>query len=207
MKKSFVMYAEWQPLFSSMTNEQAGELIKAVYEYQFGEAEAPIDPLLNSIYQMLTSRFEIDAENYAKVCEKRKEYGKLGGLAKASKSYQKVAKAKTEPKKVEVVKSTYGEYKNVRLTEEEYTRLCSRYGEEDTKQGITILDTYMESLSPAKKKEYLKKNHNLCMQNWVYNEVEKRRTRPVAKNSFNNFTQNTYTHKEMSDLEAQLLDN
>lgn len=205
MKKSFVMYAEWQPLFSSMTNEQAGELIKAVYEYQFGEANAPTDPLLNSIYQMLTSRFEIDADNYAKVCEKRKEYGKLGGLAKA-KSTPKVSKPKPTPK-VEAVKSTYGEYKNVRLTEEEYTRLCSRYGEEDTKQGINILDTYMESLSPAKKKEYLKKNHNLCMQNWVYSEVEKRRTKPVAKNSFNNFTQNTYTHKEMSDLEAQLLDN
>jgi hypothetical protein len=31
MKKSFVMYNEWQPLFTNITDEQAGQLIKAVY--------------------------------------------------------------------------------------------------------------------------------------------------------------------------------
>lgn len=212
MKKSFVMYNEWQPLFTNITDEQAGQLIKAVYAYQFGEETPPEEPLLNSVYQMMRGRFETDAEKYREVCEKRKLNGQKGGLAKASKSYQKVANASEEkpkepPKKEAPKKNEYGEYHNVRLTDEEYKRLNAKFGEGDTAEAIKILDTYIESLSPAKKKEYLKKGHNLCMQNWVYGEVDKRKgqTKPQApKNSFNNFQQRCY---DFTALERQLVEN
>ena len=212
MKKSFVMYNEWQPLFKNITDEQAGQLIKAVYAYQFGEESPPEEPLLNSVYQMMRGRFETDAEKYKVVCEKRKLNGQKGGLAKASKSYQKVANASEEkpkepPKKEAPKKNEYGEYHNVRLTDEEYKRLNAKFGEGDTAEAIKILDTYIESLSPAKKKEYLKKGHNLCMQNWVYGEVDKRKgqTKPQApKNSFNNFQQRCY---DFTALERQLVEN
>lgn len=214
MKKSFVMYNEWQPLFTNITDEQAGQLIKAVYAYQFGEENPPEEPLLNSVYQMMRGRFETDAEKYREVCEKRKLNGQKGGLAKASKSYQKVANASEEkpkeppkPKKETPKKNEYGEYHNVKLTEQEHTKLSEKFGEGKTAEAIKILDTYIESLAPAKKKEYLKKNHNLCMQNWVYGEVDKRKgqTKPQApKNSFNNFQQRGYN---FSELERQLVEN
>ena len=213
MKKSFVMYNEWQPLFTNITDEQAGQLIKAVYAYQFGEESPPEEPLLNSVYQMMRGRFETDAEKYKEVCEKRKLNGQKGGLAKASKSYQKLANASKEkpkeppkPKKEAPKKNEYGEYHNVRLTDEEYKRLNAKFGEGDTAEAIKILDTYIGSLSPAKKKEYLKKNHNLCMQNWVYGEVDKRKgqAKPVTRNNFNNFQQRDY---DFSALERQLVEN
>ena len=213
MKKSFVMYNEWQPLFANITDEQAGQLIKAVYAYQFGEESPPEEPLLNSVYQMMRGRFETDAEKYKEVCEKRKLNGQKGGLAKASKSYQKLANASKEkpkeppkPKKEAPKKNEYGEYHNVRLTDEEYKRLNAKFGEGDTAEAIKILDTYIGSLSPAKKKEYLKKNHNLCMQNWVYGEVDKRKgqAKPVTRNNFNNFQQRDY---DFSALERQLVEN
>lgn len=214
MKKSFVMYNEWQPLFTNITDEQAGQLIKAVYAYQFGEESPPEEPLLNSVYQMMRGRFETDAAKYKEVCEKRKLNGQKGGLAKASKSYQKVANASEEkpkeppkPKKEAPKKNEYGEYHNVRLTEQEHAKLSEKFGEGKTAEAIKILDTYIESLAPAKKKEYLKKNHNLCMQNWVYGEVDKRKgqTKPQApKNSFNNFQQRGY---DFGELERQLVEN
>lgn len=214
MKKSFVMYNEWQPLFTNITDEQAGQLIKAVYAYQFGEESPPEEPLLNSVYQMMRGRFETDAEKYKEVCEKRKLNGQKGGLAKASKSYQMLANASKEkpkeppkPKKEAPKKNEYGEYHNVRLTDEEYKRLNAKFGEGDTAEAIKILDTYIGSLSPAKKKEYLKKDHNLCMQNWVYGEVDKRKgqTKSQApKNSFNNFQQRGY---DFAALERQLVEN
>lgn len=213
MKKSFVMYAEWQPLIESMTDEQAGKLIKAIYNYQYGEETPPEETLLNSIYQMMRNRFEVDAAKYKEVCEKRKINGQKGGLAKASKSHQMLANASEEkpkeppkPKKEAPKKNEYGEYHNVKLTDEEYKRLNAKFGEGDTAEAIKILDTYIGSLSPAKKKEYLKKDHNLCMQNWVYGEVDKRKgqVKPVTRNNFNNFQQRDY---DFSALERQLVEN
>lgn len=213
MKKSFVMYNEWQPLFTNITDEQAGQLIKAVYAYQFGEESPPEEPLLNSVYQMMRGRFETDAEKYREVCEKRKLNGQKGGLAKASKSYQKVANATQEkpkeppkPKKEEPKKNSYGEYQNVKLTEAEYNRQVSEFGEGVTAKAIKKLDTYIESLSPAKKKEYLKKNHNLCMRNWVFDEVRNQPPAPIMKktNNFNNFQQRGY---DFEALEKQLVEN
>lgn len=213
MKKSFVMYNEWQPLFTNITDEQAGQLIKAVYAYQFGEESPPEEPLLNSVYQMMRGRFETDAEKYREVCEKRKLNGQKGGLAKASKSYQKVANATQEkpkeppkPKKEEPKKNSYGEYQNVKLTEVEYNRQVSEFGEGVTAKAIKKLDTYIESLSPAKKKEYLKKNHNLCMRNWVFDEVRNQPPAPIMKktNNFNNFQQRGY---DFEALEKQLVEN
>ena len=121
MKKAFVMYDEWQTLIESMTDEQAGKLIKAIYDYQYGEETPPEETLLNSIYQMMRNRFEVDAAKYKEVCEKRKINGQKGGLAKATNAKQKVANATKpkEPKKEDPKKQEYGEYKNVKLTEEE----------------------------------------------------------------------------------------
>lgn len=212
MKKSFVMYAEWKALFTNMTDEQAGQLIKAVYAYQFGEESPPEEPLLNSVYQMMRGRFETDAEKYREVCEKRKLNGQKGGLAKASNTKQKLAnaseeKSKEPPKKEAPKKNEYGEYHNVKLTEQEHAKLSEKFGEGKTAEAIKILDTYIESLAPAKKKEYLKKNHNLCMQNWVYGEVDKRKgqVKPVQRNnSFNNFQQRGYN---FSELEKRLVEN
>lgn len=212
MKKSFVMYNEWKPLFTNITDEQAGQLIKAVYAYQFGEESPPEEPLLNSVYQMMRGRFETDAEKYREVCEKRKLNGQKGGLAKASNTKQKLANASEEkpkepPKKEAPKKNEYGEYHNVKLTEQEHAKLSEKFGEGKTAEAIKILDTYIESLAPAKKKEYLKKNHNLCMQNWVYGEVDKRKgqAKPVQRNnSFNNFQQRGY---DFSALEKRLVEN
>lgn len=213
MKKAFVMYAEWQPLIESMTDEQAGKLIKAIYDYQYGEETPPEETLLNSIYQMMRNRFEVDAAKYKEVCEKRKINGQKGGLAKATNAKQKVANASEEkpkeppkPKKEAPKKNEYGEYHNVKLTEQEHAKLSEKFGEGKTAEAIKILDTYIESLSPAKKKEYLKKNHNLCMQNWVYGEVDKRKgqAKPVTRNNFNNFQQRDY---DFSALERQLVEN
>lgn len=189
-KRSFLMYTDWQPLFAGMTDEQAGVMLKAMYAYQIGEEYEITDPILLGAFNMVKIKFEADNEAYLKKCEKNKANGAKGGRPK-----------KEEPKKQE-----YGEYRNVKLTEEEYKRLCEKNSEGKTAEAIKILDTYIESLSPAKKKEYLKKNHNLCMQNWVYGEVDKRKgqVKTVTRNNFNNFQQRDY---DFSALERQLVEN
>ena len=210
-KRTFLMYSEWQPLLEGMSDEQAGQLFKKIYAYQTGNEYEIQDALILGVFNMIKAKFDADRKLYVEKCERNKLNGAKGGRPKKQekpKETERLAeKPKEPPKKEAPKKNEYGEYHNVRLTDEEYKRLNAKFGEGDTVEAIKILDTYIGSLSPTKKKEYLKKDHNLCMQNWVYGEVDKRKgqTKPQApKNSFNNFQQRGYN---FSELERQLVEN
>lgn len=209
-KRTFLMYSEWQPLLEGMSDEQAGQLFKKIYAYQTGNEYEIQDALILGVFNMIKAKFDADRKLYVEKCERNKLNGAKGGRPKKQepkKTERLTEKPKEPPKKEAPKKNEYGEYHNVRLTEQEHAKLSEKFGEGKTAEAIKILDTYIESLAPAKKKEYLKKNHNLCMQNWVYGEVEKRKgqTKPQApKNSFNNFQQRGY---DFGELERQLVEN
>ena len=194
-----------------MSDEQAGQLFKKIYAYQTGNEYEIQDALILGVYQHdKGAKFDADRKLYVEKCERNKLNGAKGGRPKKQepkKTERLTEKPKEPPKKEAPKKNEYGEYHNVKLTEQEHAKLSEKFGEGKTAEAIKILDTYIESLAPAKKKEYLKKNHNLCMQNWVYGEVDKRKgqTKPQApKNSFNNFQQRGY---DFGELERQLVEN
>lgn len=64
-------------------------------------------------------------------------------------------------------RSAYGEYKHVKLTEEEFNRLCNDYGETDTLKAIKILDEYCQESG----KTY--KDYNLTLRRWPIEEAQK----------------------------------
>ena len=66
-------------------------------------------------------------------------------------------------------KHIYGEYKHVRLTDEEYKRLIEEYGETPTKDAIKYLDEYIEMKGASYK------NHNLVLRKWVYEAVKSKK--------------------------------
>lgn len=92
-KKSFVMYQDWGAAIELMTDEQAGKLLKAIYAYQEDPGADVDDPAVKMVFQLMKGRFKADAESYEATCKRRAENGRLGGLAKAGKSYQKLANA------------------------------------------------------------------------------------------------------------------
>ena len=68
----------------------------------------------------------------------------------------------------------YGEYKRIKLTDDEYNRLVKDYGEEFIKKQIKLLDEYVESNN--NKNKYT--NFNLVLRksirdNWFKNKAEK----------------------------------
>ena len=56
----------------------------------------------------------------------------------------------------------YGEYKHVKLTDEQYSKLISDYGEQVTAEYIKRLDEYLEN---RRDKHYA--NHNLTIREWL----------------------------------------
>lgn len=101
-------------------------------------------------------------------------------------------------------KNIYGEYKHVRLTEKEFEKLVSDYGEQETLDAIKYLDEYIEM------KGYKAKNHNLAMRKWVYDAVKEEKAKkekqnqPQKKKGNAEIKQHGYN---FSDLEAIAYDN
>ena len=72
-------------------------------------------------------------------------------------------------------KKAYGENNNVKLTDDEYNRLCNDYGQEKTRKAIDFLDSYIEE------KGYKTKSHNLTLRRWVFNAVDEKKTNRVSR--------------------------
>lgn len=78
-----------------------------------------------------------------------------------SKESVQVDKTKTKSEKIK-----HGEFKNVKLTEAEYHKLCDDYGFEMTAKAVDFLDAYIEE------KGYKSKSHNLAIRRWVVDAVK-----------------------------------
>lgn len=69
------------------------------------------------------------------------------------------------------IKNIYGTYQHVRLTKDQFDKLVSDYGEQETLDAVTFLDEYIEM------KGYKAKNHNLALRKWVFDAVKEEKRR------------------------------
>ena len=72
-----------------MNNEQAGELIKAIYAFQKNPDVVPEDPAIAFVFEIIKQKLEEDNKRYEEVCAARSEGGKKGGRPKANASDKK----------------------------------------------------------------------------------------------------------------------
>ena len=86
-KKSFIMYVDQLNVLECMSDEQAGQLLKAVAAYHRGDEEELEkylqDPVVKVAFINLRNAFEADAEKYEAKCKHWQEAGRKGGLQKA----------------------------------------------------------------------------------------------------------------------------
>jgi len=69
-------------------------------------------------------------------------------------------------------KKKFGEFQNVKLTDDEYLKLCTDFGQSLTEQAINYLDVFIEE------KGYKSKSHYLAIRRWVFDAVKKNRAKP-----------------------------
>lgn len=67
-KNSFILYDNWKPLIESISDEEAGILLKAVYCYRENGEILPVPVTLYPILQLFVRTLEIDEEKYRKKC-------------------------------------------------------------------------------------------------------------------------------------------
>lgn len=71
-----------------------------------------------------------------------------------------------EPTPAKDTKHKHGEFQKVLLSDKEYEKLVTDYGQEQTEKAITFLDAYIAE------KGYKSKSHNLALRRWVFNAVK-----------------------------------
>ena len=74
MKKSFVLYLDLEDVFSFLSDEEAGQLIKAVFAFEArGEVREFEDRMMQSSYKRITDSLVRNREKYVQMCEERRK--------------------------------------------------------------------------------------------------------------------------------------
>lgn len=177
-KKSIMLYLNALEQWEMLSDEQAGVLIKAILRYgKDGEQFKTDDGMVAMAYSFITKQLDIDNEKYIKVCEKNAENIRKRWNKNNTTVYDRIPndtnytdkdkdKDKEKDTDKEIDKDTdkpqkhkFGEFNHVRLTEDEYSRLCEDYGKDTADYYIKKVDEYCE----MKGKTY--KNFNLAIRN------------------------------------------
>lgn len=70
---TFMLYKNWKALFDSLTDEEAGQLIKALFCFASGEGVPELERLLFGMFLMMTQQMNADGEKWEKKCEMNAE--------------------------------------------------------------------------------------------------------------------------------------
>jgi len=90
--KSFVLYTDYAKHIALLTNEETGELLKALFKYvEFG-TQPEFSGALMMCFSFIADQIARDKEKYQDVCKKRAEAGRKGGKQKKA----NLANAKNE---------------------------------------------------------------------------------------------------------------
>jgi hypothetical protein len=92
-KKSFVLYADLIHMVKKLPKDKAGELFLTILQYVNDENPSVTDPLVDIAFEPIKHQMKRDLKKYESIKQQRSEYGRQGGLAKASKSQANLAKA------------------------------------------------------------------------------------------------------------------
>ena len=101
-KKGFILYADQKELFSQLSDEKAGQLIKHIFQYVNDEKPNTKDPLINLAFTPIKQQFKRDLQKWEKTREGRSKAGKASAEARRNKKEQE----STNSTNVDSVKQT-----------------------------------------------------------------------------------------------------
>jgi hypothetical protein len=102
-------------------------------------------------------------------------------------------------KKSKPAKQIYGVYQHVKLTDDEYKKLCDEYGDIKAGECITYLDEYMEM-----KGNYKANNHYLCIRKWVADAVEENKLKHQNRANNNGYRSSNKVADQLDDFYSMI---
>ena len=209
------MYADSYDTIRYLSDEQLGKLTRLMFEYFLtGESCDPNDPMF-FIFNPIRLQMDRDMEKYSKVLEVRREAGKKGGEAKASKSYQMLPNAKqTLANVADKDKDTVTDKdtgidtgKDFSVSDETKPKSFKKWSIEDFKQSISdnrlqyksemlnAFFNYWTELNAAGKPRFTTEKTwetPKRLKRWFDNNASKSQPKPEQPQTFSRSSQNHY---------------
>ncbi len=187
IKKSFIIHIDSLGILDELTDEQAGQLFKLIYEYHNPNKpkQTQITQLVNLAFYPFKSQFERDNQTYNNVCERNKNNGLLGGRPKN--------KNPNKPKKADSDNKNKNDNKNdndnksvikkinirpfVNILQSELDKLNSEFSEHEVNWMLDKLNDYKASKGVQYKSDY----HAINM--WVKDAFRKAKVDFIKDNN------------------------
>lgn len=84
-KKSFLLYRDYAGQFALLADEEAGQVIKALFCYENGETAPVLSGAARMLYAGICRDLDRNRDRYEEVCRRNRENGKQGGRPKKAK--------------------------------------------------------------------------------------------------------------------------
>lgn len=213
MKDSFVLYTSQYVAIKELEDEQLGRLFRALFEKQLGN-EVVLANDIKIAFNFINNQMVVDNQKYKKKCETLKNNAKKGGAPKGNQNAKKQKQPNREKNNLndndndnEIIindnlkeknkkeKISFGEFKNVLLSEEELEKLKQRFS--DYELRIEKLSNYIAS----KGDRY--KSHYATILNWARNEKKESDVAEIKPEWYGK----KIKKKEMSQEEVKELEN
>lgn len=113
-KRGFIVYATLEEQLAFLTDEQVGQLFRAMFVHFRGEEPVLEDIMVRMTYTGVKSIMDLDREKWERVREARQKAGRLGGLAsgEARRAQSEAVKAAQEqPERVPTQEEQFQELK------------------------------------------------------------------------------------------------
>lgn len=73
MKDSFILYVDQKEIIDTLTDNEAGKLLKAIFEYETTQKLPKLSKTLNLVFIPIKNALDRNREKYEKACEKNKK--------------------------------------------------------------------------------------------------------------------------------------
>lgn len=95
-KISFLVYLDYEEQFDLLTDEQLGQLMRAIIKYEKTQQVPELTGMTKMAFSFIKSQLDRDREKYKNKCEKNRENGAKGGRPKKEKQKETSKTEKTE---------------------------------------------------------------------------------------------------------------
>lgn len=99
----FYIYTDYEEQLKMLTHEQIGRVFMALYHYFHTGEKLVQEQEVNMMLSFMTSKLDKDAKYYARKVQKRRDAGRMGGIASARKREQKRLAEEANQANVEIV--------------------------------------------------------------------------------------------------------
>ncbi len=155
MRKSFILHLDSLEVLGMLSDEQAGQMFKAIHYYQVNGQLPEVDNIISIAIHSIINQFKRDNEKYDNVCNRNKTNGLKGGRPSKSKTQENpvgLSGLNEKPKKPDSDSDNESDSKNDNDSKSISKNKSNNIEERKLKFATTLepyLDTYGKELLNA----------------------------------------------------------